>query len=231
MQCAPCWTPGGILLRWVRLPLSPMFLPRCCVFLLLVTGLVSTMTRAEEPAVFTPPQAYPMERYEAGWNKNPFTLKTVPAEAPHGQFAADLTIGAYYGSASNPTVVLVNTKTRARIPLQKGQPGPQGMTLKSMKLNAPRSECQVEVTLGAESAVIKYDTAFLAQLSASPNPAGGNLAPVPTPGAAGRRPPGMPTPPAAGAARNIPAVQPARVSSAVAPVPMPAMPARPGAAR
>lgn len=200
----------------MAMTVSHMPLIKRCIFLLL--GHLSMMARAEEPAAFTPPQAYPVDRYEAGWNKNPFTLKTVAPDAPKGQFAADLAIGAYYGAASNPTVVLVNTKTRERILLRRDQPTASGISLKSLKLDAPRSECQVEVTLGAESAVIKYDANYLAQMSAAEPLRGAAATP------AGVRPAVMPPMPGKTPARPAAGVQPVRVSNqgTMAPiVPMP----------
>ena len=120
-----------------------------------------------EPAVFTPPQAYPAARYEAGWNKNPFTLKTAPPMAAQDSFARDLAIGSHYGAADNPTVVIVNTKTNERILLRKDQPAQSGMILKTVHLSSTRSECHVEVLLGAEAAVLKYDATYLGNVAAT----------------------------------------------------------------
>ena len=162
-------------------------------FLFLLTHL--GVIHAEEPAVFTPPQAYPASRYEAGWSKNPFTLKTVAPIAAQDSFARDLAIGAHYGAADNPTIVVVNTKTKERILLRKDQPAPGGMCLKSFHLSSTRNECQVDVVLGSEAAVLAYDSNYLAQVSATetsrmavPKPAGKSanktlvIPPVPLPG-------------------------------------------------
>lgn len=136
----------------------------CCLLLLLnLPGVIL----ADDSAVFTPPQAYPASRYEAGWNKNPFTLKTVAPVAAQDSFARDLAIGAHYGAADNPTVVVVNTKTNERILLRKDQPAPGGMRLKSVHLSSTRGECQAEVVFGAEAAVLSYDSHYLAQVSAT----------------------------------------------------------------
>jgi len=122
---------------------------------------------AEEPAVFTPPQAYRASRYEAGWGKNPFTLKTVAPIAAQDSFARDFAIGAHYGAADNPTIVIVNTKTNERILLRKDQPAQSGLRLKSFHLSSTRNECQVDVVLGPEAAVLTYDSNYLAQVSAT----------------------------------------------------------------
>ena len=135
----------------------------CLLFLLGHLGVI----QAEEPAVFAPPQAYPAERYQAGWGKNPFTLKTVAPMAAQGSFARDLAIGSHYGASDNPTVVIVNTKTNERILLRKDQPAANGMRLNSIQLAINRNDFQVEVLLGAEAAVIKYDASYLGQLAAT----------------------------------------------------------------
>jgi len=135
----------------------------CLLFLLGHFGVI----QAEEPAVFAPPQAYSAERYQAGWGKNPFTLKTVVPTAAQDSFAKELAIGSHYGATDNPTVVIVNTKTNERILLRKDQPAANGMRLNSIHLAINRSECQVEVLLGAEAAVLKYDVSYLGQLAAT----------------------------------------------------------------
>ena len=180
---------------------------RACLLILLNCPWVAA--QAGEAAVFTPPQAYPVARYEAGWNKNPFTLKTVTPVSAQGSFAKDLAIGAYYGAADNPTVVVVNTKTNERMLLRKDKPGTGGMSLKSVHLSASRSECQAEIMLGAEAAVITYDANYLGQLAA--NEASRTTA------APAKRPVALPPLP-------VPAV---KVSNTAPPVPFaPAVPAR-----
>ncbi len=135
----------------------------CLLLLLNHPGVI----QADEPAAFAPPQAYPASRYEAGWSKNPFTLKTVAPIAAQDSFARDLAIGAHYGAADNPTIVVVNTKTNERILLRKDQPAPDGMRLKSVHLSSTRTECRAEVEQGAEVFELTYDLKYLAQVSAS----------------------------------------------------------------
>ncbi len=122
---------------------------------------------AESDAVFTAPTSYPVERYEAGWNKNPFTLKTATIALEAASFAKELVIGSYYGDASNPTVVLINTKTQERIRLKKAQPASNGMKLESVKLGGARKEIFAEVTLGSETSKIHFDDSYLKQMAAA----------------------------------------------------------------
>ncbi len=83
---------------------------------------------ASAETAFTPPERYPVDRYESEWNKNPFTLKTAPIAVTKASFAENLAIGSYYGSKDKPTVTVVNTKTgeRTRLQLRGGENGGRG---------------------------------------------------------------------------------------------------------
>ncbi len=122
---------------------------------------------AEETTDFTAPKVYPVERYETGWSKNPFTLKTAPVVVENAPFAKDLAIGTYYGDAEDPTVVIVNTKTNERIRLKKGQPAANGMKLDNVKLGSSRKDIAAEVTLGTETSEIRYNDSYLKQVAAA----------------------------------------------------------------
>lgn len=163
--------------------------------------------------MFTPPQAYPASRYEAGWSKNPFTLKTVAPIAAQDSFARDLAIGAHYGAADNPTIVVVNTKTNERILLRKDKPSPGGIRLQSVQLSSARRECQVQVMCGSVSAVLSYDTNYLGQLAANEASRMASSKNLSAPAANGRRLPPLPS------ARR-PASTPVKVSSMEPPVPV-----------
>lgn len=139
----------------------------CGALCLCLAVMLGMPLSAQEPPVFTPPQVYPASRYEAGWSKNPFTLKTTAPVNAQDSFARDLAIGAHYGAADNPTVVIVNTKTSERILLRRDQPAPGGLRLKSVHLGSNRKECQVEVALGSETAVLAYNSSYLSQLAAA----------------------------------------------------------------
>jgi len=119
----------------------------------------------EEPQGFTPPTAYLIDRYEAGWNKNPFTLKTAPPVVEQESFAKDLAIGSYYGDASNPTVVVVNTKTGERVPLKKSQAAANGMKLEDIKLGSSRKEIVAKVTLGTQTSEVRFNDDYIKQIA------------------------------------------------------------------
>jgi hypothetical protein len=134
-------------------------------FLTLLISCASLI--AQEGAAFVAPQPYPVSRYEAGWNKNPFTLKTAPVVAASASFAADLAIGSYYGDAENPTVDVVNTKTGERTRLKKDKPAPNGMKLVEVTIGTGRKEVSVNVTLGKEVATLQFNESYLKQVAGS----------------------------------------------------------------
>ncbi|MFZ2276551.1 MAG: hypothetical protein WAW39_02085 [Prosthecobacter sp.] len=121
----------------------------------------------QEALIFQPPVPHGVQRYEAGWNKNPFTLKTVAPVAEQASFAADLTIGTYFGDSADPTIIIVNTKTNERTSLRQGQPASNGMKLSSVKLGASRKDLVAQVTLGTETAAIRYNDSYVKQMAAA----------------------------------------------------------------
>ncbi len=155
----------------------------------------ASMPAQEQPqasAAFTAPQAYPEDRYEASWSKNPFTLKTAPAAVENVSFAKDLAIASHYGEKANPTIVIVNTKTHERTRLKKGGTASNGMRLTDFKLGETRKEMTVEVVLGSETTELKYNPEYTGQVAAA---GGAGAKPVPgMPVNPGMRPGGMPVP-------------------------------------
>ncbi|MCF7787467.1 MAG: hypothetical protein K9N47_15160 [Prosthecobacter sp.] len=136
--------------------------------LLYLTVFGSVGADAEEASpVFIAPEAYSLGRYEAGWNKNPFTLKTLPVVAAQDSFAKDLAIAAYYGDSEDPTVVVVNTKTGERTKLKKTQASASGMQLKSVTLGSGRKDIAAEVTLGTETSELRFNVEYTKQVAAA----------------------------------------------------------------
>jgi hypothetical protein len=121
----------------------------------------------QEATIFQPPVPHDVQRYEAGWNKNPFTLKTVAPVVEQVSFATELTIGTYFGDSADPTIIIVNTKTNERISLKQGQPAANGMKLSSVKLGTSRKDVVAHVTLGTETAAIHYNDDYVKQMAAA----------------------------------------------------------------
>lgn len=141
---------------------------------------------AQEHEDFQSPHAYPTTRYEAIWNKNPFTLKTAPSAVNDGAFAKDLAIASIYGDKANPTVVVVNTKTHQRFNLQKGRMSDEGLILGEIDLGRSRSSMTAELWKGGERAMLHYDASYVRGLASSASPsvvqpsgAKGSSSPVP----------------------------------------------------
>lgn len=153
---ARCKTPGA-LHAWAQ---APAFVIRHVFFAALF------LAHAAAQEAFTPPQAYPAGRYEAGWNKNPFTLKTAAVAIAKESIADKYVIAAYYGSSTNPTVVIADKTTRDRTPLKLGQPAANGMTLKSASIKPSRKETSAEITLGDETVTVHFDNSFISQMAA-----------------------------------------------------------------
>lgn len=133
----------------------------------ILAALLGGLSWAEDSAVFTPPKAYLVDRYEAGWNKNPFTLKTAPAAVEKVSFAKDFAIGAYYGDSENPTVIIVNTKTHDRFKLKNGEPAANGMLLKSVNFGSTRNKTTAQVRLGAETSELHFDDNYMKQVASA----------------------------------------------------------------
>jgi hypothetical protein len=125
---------------------------------------------AQEPADFQSPQAYPATRYEAIWNKNPFTLKTAPSAVARPSFAQDFVIVTHYGAVDDPVIVIANTKTQERITLKKGRPSDGGIALEVANIGVNRKETFVQVTLAGETARLRYDEDYLRRMAAAAQP-------------------------------------------------------------
>lgn len=148
------------------------------IILYLATGAaLAAQEAAAPPETFIPPKAYPVARYEAGWGKNPFTLKTAPAVVASVSFAKDLAIAGISGDTGNPTVTIVNTKTHERFRLKLGQPADNGMVLRDVKRAATRKDSFAEVVLGGETSKLTYDSSYLTQVAST------SSARAPAPGA------------------------------------------------
>jgi len=122
---------------------------------------------------FVPPASYPVERYEAAWKKNPFTLKTAPVAIEKISFAKDLALGAVYQIGDDTTVVVVNTKTRERFKLLNDQSTPAGIKVKAVYHADSRKDTYVEVEAGGEVAALRYDDNYQRQMAAQQQPPAG----------------------------------------------------------
>ena len=107
--------------------------------------------------MFRAPKAYDVQRYEAGWNKNPCTLKTLAVPVANAAFAQELIIGSFYGALQDPTIVLVNTKTRERFCLKQGESTASAIRLAEVNVGKNRKETFVQVSHAGETVKLHYD--------------------------------------------------------------------------
>jgi hypothetical protein len=115
---------------------------------------------------FAPPSAYPIDRYEKGWRKNPFTIRTAPVVVEQVSFARDLAIAGCFGTEDDPSVVVVNTRTHERTRIKKGERASNGMILNSVTFTSSRKETMAEVTLDGATAVLRFDESYVKQFAA-----------------------------------------------------------------
>lgn len=118
-------------------------------------------------APFVEPKAHPISRYEAGWEKNPFTLKTAPVAIAPVSFAKDLALAGWRQAGDDIIVTLVNTKTREYTRLRNNDPGPDGTKVKTAHLEDRRADTFVELERNNETpATVRFDEGFLRQMGA-----------------------------------------------------------------
>jgi len=127
-------------------------------------------------APFTEPKAHPISRYEAGWQKNPFTLKTAPVAVQKESFAKDLALAGWRQAGDDSIVILVNTKTREYTRLKNKEPAADGTKVKTAHLADRRSDTYVELERNNETASVRFDESYLKTMAAQqaapakPNP-------------------------------------------------------------
>jgi hypothetical protein len=122
---------------------------------------------------FVVPERYPQDRYENGWMKNPFTLKTAPVVAEKKSFAKDLVLHNILQVGNDVTAVLANAKTKEFFRVKSSEPASNGMKIRTHKIGDLRKDSYVEVELNGEFAVLRPDDAFRKQMLAG-NSARGN---------------------------------------------------------
>ncbi|MCE9518560.1 MAG: hypothetical protein K8R87_03185 [Verrucomicrobia bacterium] len=142
---------------------------------------------AAPAAPFTEPKAHPINRYETGWEKNPFTLKTAPVALNKESFAKDLALAGWRRAGDDNIIILVNIKTREYSRLKNQEPAADGTKVKTAHLENRRSETFVELERNNETAVVRYDESYLHQMAAQ----GGGANPNPQMAMRGQNNPGM----------------------------------------
>ncbi|MBL9132359.1 MAG: hypothetical protein JNG86_14235 [Verrucomicrobiaceae bacterium] len=181
------------------------------------------------PAVFEQPKKYGIERYMAGWERNPFSTPTPPAPpAAVESVFKEMAYTSIYGPVDNPTFTVVDKRTHERFKLTLNEPDKKkGIVLKNFSLGTTRKDATLEVALGTETATLKYASDYARQPAAAPGARPGGIpgAPgipqvIPRPGMPAGNPGAPRTAGPAGNTRNIP--QPASAPTVVGAAPPPA---------
>jgi len=183
---------------------------KTAAIILIVTATSLSAVENVSKGGFAPPKKYGLERYEAEWSRNPFSVPTPPT-APVAAVSAfkDMAIAAIYGRKDNPTIQVVNIATKKRTRLSLDKPN-EGISLKSFSIMPSRKDTTIEVTMGTETATLHYDETYMkgaadgqARAPGAIGAAGGNMNAgvprIPLPGS-------MPNNPTATTNRNIPPV-------------------------
>lgn len=126
-----------------------------------LAALCLCATPAAAAEDFTPPKAHPVERYRAGWTKNPFTLKTAPPTMTKESFAKDLALAGWRLAGDDTIVILVNTRTKEYTRLKNNDATPDGIKVKQTDLQDRRADTFVVLEKGGDTAVVRYNESFL----------------------------------------------------------------------
>jgi hypothetical protein len=147
----------------LRLPASATLVAG---MLILTLGLFAGLSTAHAQEAFVAPERYPQDRYETGWMKNPFTLKTAPVVVEKKSFAKDLVLHNIVCVGNEVTAVLANAKTKEFFRVKSSEPASNGMKIRTSKIGDLRKDSYVEVELNGEFAVLRPDDAFRKQMLA-----------------------------------------------------------------
>lgn len=134
--------------------------------LMLTLCLSAGFCTAYAQETFVVPERYSQDRYETGWMKNPFTLKTAPVVAEKKSFAKDLVLHNIARVGNEVTAVVANAKTKEFFRVKSSEPASNGMKIRSYKIEDTRKDTYVEVELNGEFAVLRHDDAFRKQMLA-----------------------------------------------------------------
>jgi len=121
--------------------------------------VVEPATEAESPTKeeATIPEAYPINRYEASWSKNPFLLKTVAPIVQQVDWSQDWALSSMSNIGGNIRVRMVNKQTgESKRVTSEGSEDSEFRLIKA-NFHRNRREASVEIAKGSETATLKYD--------------------------------------------------------------------------
>ena len=115
---------------------------------------------AAESAVI--PQAFPRDRYEASWKKNPFLLKVAVIAQVKESWATDYALTSIAKMSGTYRVSIKNKKTGESKRLTDGGEGDAEFKIVSVNLLPDRKSSSVEIAKGGETATLTYDPTMTA---------------------------------------------------------------------
>ena len=156
------------------------------------------------PDTFTPSE-YPIDRYQKLRGKSPFEFELAKpvVEAAADPFA-DLVLAGYAGSASRPTVYVVNTKTQERLtilPQGSGAKDPTGYKVLSVNRGRNLATTTVKIEKDGVQKELAFDPKALSSMTAGATGGQPGSAPGARPGM-----PGQPMQPGQPGQPNRPAI-------------------------
>ena len=115
---------------------------------------------AAESAVI--PQAFPKERYEASWKKNPFLLKVAVIAQVKESWATDYALTSIAKMSGTYRVSIKNKKTGESKRLTEGGAADAEFKIVTVNLLPDRKSSSVEIAKGGETATLTYDPTMTA---------------------------------------------------------------------
>jgi hypothetical protein len=116
------------------------------------------------------PDAFPVARYEASWNKNPFLLKTAAIAQIQESWAKDYVLTSLAEIDGVFRASIKNKVTGESKRLVQGKEGDSEFKIVTVNLQPNKKESSVQIAKGSETADLKYDET---QMTAQGRPAQG----------------------------------------------------------
>lgn len=116
------------------------------------------------------PDAFPVARYEASWNKNPFLLKTAAIAQVQESWAKDYVLTSLAEIDGVFRASIKNKVTGESKRLVQGKEGDSEFKIVTVNLQPNKKESSVQIAKGSETADLKYDET---QMTAQGRPAQG----------------------------------------------------------
>lgn len=196
----------GFLFVLVRPSLGAAALFCCATLAMATMGSTQAQDTPPSPEAEAPPSdsfapvEYPIDRYQKLRGKSPFEFEL--AKPPVGETVdpfAEFVLAGFAGSASKPTVYLLNTKTQERITVLSdisGRPNKSGFHILSVNRGRTLSSTTVQLEKDGQQGKLAFDSKALYSMTGGAAGGGARPGQPNQPGKAVVRPGGVPGQPA-----------------------------------